>query len=160
MISEGKRKIESSIAKLIEVPIESETSILIERFETLLGFKHDTQEFNWLISAIRRGLYQYGLYLSGEGSSQSGSYQIYHSRDNQWVAKLRMARHERDLEGMQTLLVNTDLNKLSDLEKSRHENTLREVSLKLSLMRRSSDIEKMLKKHGKHLQKTSLEEID
>lgn len=115
--------------------IKGGTFIPVERFEEVFEFKRDSQEFNWLISSLRKALYEHGLYLSGEGVSQSGGYEILPPSENFWVAKLAMARAERDLTGKELLLANTDLSTFSELQKARHESTLRVLSLRLSALR-------------------------
>ena len=50
-----------------------------------------------------------------------------------------MERAERDLEGKQRLLISTRTDGLSDLEKRRHENMLRELFIKLDALRRAEE---------------------
>jgi hypothetical protein len=147
---ESKTKIKEAVTKLVGQKLEPGTLIKAEVFEEMLGISRNTQAFSWLISHIRRGLYQHGIYLSGEGFTQTGAFEIYHPRDNYWVTKLSLQRAEHDLEGKQTLMLNTDSKTFSDLEKRRHENMLREVSLKLAAMQRASDIIDMAKRPSRH----------
>lgn len=134
---------------LVGKPIEAGMLIPVKSFEELLGFDRTDQAFGWLISGIRHKLYEHGIYLSGEGLSQTGGYEILAPRDNAWIAKLAVARADRDLEGKQTLLLNTSLESLSNLEKARHENTLREISMKLNAMRRAEEVDEILKRKRK-----------
>jgi hypothetical protein len=122
--------------------------IKAELFEEALGIGRTDPAYQFMISRIRRGLYKYGFYLDGEGFAQTGCYQILEPQENQWVVKLAIARAERDFEGKKTLLINTDTTKLGDLQRRRHEGTLREVSIKLDMMRKA-------KKFAAKLQHTS-----
>jgi hypothetical protein len=147
---ESKTQIKEAVTKLVGQKLEPGTLIKAEVFEEMLGISRSTQAFSWLISYIRRGLYEHGIYLSGEGFTKTGAFEIYHPRDNYWITKLSLQRAEHDLEGKQTLMINTKLDGFSELEKRRHENMLREVSMKLAAMQRASDIIDMAKRPSKH----------
>ena len=151
-----KNRVERAVSELAGGSLEPGTLIKIEVLEQVLGLSRDDQAFGWLVSGIRHKLYEIGLYLTGEGISETGGYEILHPRDNQWIGRLAIARAERDLEGKQTLLVNTKLDGLSDLEKRRHENVVRELSLKLTAMRRAQDFSDM---KGKHKRKRKDKEV-
>jgi hypothetical protein len=127
------------------------TVIPVGRFEEVFGVSRATQEFGFLITGIRRALYPYGLYLSGEGMALTGGYTILHPRDNFWIAKLAMARAERDLSDKQVLLLNTKLDGLSTIEKARHEATLHTMSLRLSALRRVRDNNAKIRAQRKEL---------
>jgi hypothetical protein len=47
------------------------------------------------------------------------------------------------------LMMNTPMAGLSALEVKRHENMLRELSMKLNAMRRAAEVETILARHGK-----------
>jgi hypothetical protein len=145
-MKDRKSMVEDALSTITGMPLEPGALIQVQMLEEVFGLERHTQAFGWLISEIRRALYQRGIYLSGEGLEQTRAYQILHPRDHQWIAKLALARCERDLEGKQVLLVNTQLDGLSQLEKTRHENTLRELSLRLSAMRRAEEFSDMLAK--------------
>ncbi len=125
--------------------------IKMEAFEELLGIKRDDAAFGFLVSAVRHHLYSHGLYLSGEGVSETGCYEILAAQDNQWIGRLAVARAERDLEGKQTLLLNTKMDSMSDLQKRRHEVSLRELSLKIRAMRRAHEFDERFKRKGRKL---------
>jgi hypothetical protein len=142
-------RIERAITNLVSKPLEPGTLLKAEIFEELLGISRNSQTFWYLISDIRHALYSHGIYLSGEGFAKTGAFEVWHPRDNQWVVKLAIERAERDLDGKLTLLVNTSLEGFSELEKRRHENMVREASMKLNAMRRATEIDEMLKKKRK-----------
>ena len=139
-------KIEKAVSKLIGTPLEPGTLVKAEIFEELLGISRNSQVFSFLISDIRRALYNHGIYLSGEGFTETGAYEIANPRDNYWYARLAIERAERDIEGKLILLMNTRLETFSNLEKRRHENMIREISMKLNAIRHAEEIEKMFKK--------------
>jgi hypothetical protein len=139
-------KVERAITILIGSPLEPGTLIKAEIFEELLGISRNSQAFSFLISDIRHALYPHGIYLSGEGFAETGAFEVWHHRDNQWVLKLAMEKAERDIEGKYILCVNTCLDGLSDLEKKRHENITREASLKLNAMRRAAEVDSLLRR--------------
>lgn len=143
-------KIELAVSKLIGTKLEPGTLIKAELFEEMLGLSRNSQAFSWLISDIRQALYGRGIYLDGEGFSQTGAFEVADPRDHYWYAKLALAKAERNLEGKLTLLLNTRLDGLSELEKRRHENMLRELSTKLAVMRRFQEMEKLLERKSKH----------
>jgi hypothetical protein len=143
-------KIERAVAKLVGGPLEPGTLIKAEVFEEVLGLSRNSQAFSWLISDIRQALYRRGIYLDGEGFSQTGAFEVADPRDHYWYAKLAVARAERNLEGKLTLLLNTRLDGLSQLEKRRHENILRELATKLAAMRRFQEMEKLLNRKSRH----------
>jgi hypothetical protein len=143
-------KVERAVAKLIGGPLEPGTLIKAEVFEEVLGLSRNSQAFSWLISDIRQALYTRGIYLDGEGFSQTGAFEVADPRDHYWYAKLAVARAERNLEGKLTLLLNTRLDGLSQLEKRRHENILRELATKLAAMRRFQEMEKLLNRKSRH----------
>jgi hypothetical protein len=131
-----KTRVETALETLSQQPLVPGLIIPVERFEEVLGIKRDANEFNWLISAIRRHLHSSGLHLSGEGIKITGGYSIVDPRENYWVAKLAMERATRGLEDAQNLLANTNQDGFSALEKARHEATLHTLSLRLSALRK------------------------
>jgi hypothetical protein len=143
-------KVERAVAKLIGGPLEPGTLIKAEVFEEVLGLSRNSQAFSWLISDIRQALYTRGIYLDGEGFSQTGAFEVADPRDHYWYAKLAVAKAERNLEGKLTLLRNTRLDGLSQLEIRRHENIMRELATKLAAMRRIQEMEKLLKRKSRH----------
>jgi hypothetical protein len=153
-------KIERAVAKLIGGPLSPGTLIPASVFEEVLGLGRDSQAFSWLISDIRQALYTRGIYLDGEGFSQTGAFEVADPRDHYWYAKLAVAKAERNLEGKLTLLFNTPLTGLSELEKRRHENMVRELSTKLAAMRRFQEVEKLLNRKSKQLAIEPLSEAE
>jgi hypothetical protein len=153
-------KIERAVAKLIGGPLEPGTMIPAELFEEVLGLSRDSQAFSWLISDIRQALYARGIYLDGEGFSQTGAFEVADPRDHYWYAKLAIAKAERNLEGKLTLLLNTRLDGLSELEKRRHENVLRELATKLAVMRRFQEMEKLLNRKSRRENVQELSEAE
>lgn len=138
-------RVETAIGLLTQdKPLIPGAFITIERFEEVFEFQRDSQEFNWLIYEIRKILHREGLHLSGEGRSITGGYSIIDPRENHYIAKLAMARAERDLADKEVLLVNTDTSTFGALEKVRHENTLRMLSLRLSALRQVQSHNKKL----------------
>jgi len=152
-------KVEKALMVLINKPVEPGTLIKAELFEELLGIKRTTSAFSWLISDIRRALYSHGWYLSGEGYNGE-AYEILNPRDNYWVAKLACLRAERDLEGKLLLLTNTRTEGFSALEKKRHENMVREISLKSAALQRASEIDELLKRRKSKTIENQLPEVD
>jgi hypothetical protein len=144
-----QNKVRHAVTKLIGKPLEPGTLVQAEVFEELLGIDRNSQAFSWLISHIRRALYPHGIYLSGEGFTETGAYQIFHPRDNYWVTRMSLERMERDLEGKLVLMMNTPMAGLSALETRRHENMLRELSMKLNAMRRAAEVETILARREK-----------
>lgn len=144
-----------SIVTLLEEDrlLDYGSQIPVSLLEKMLGFKRNEQEFAWLVSMVRRALYEKGRYLSGEGVTASGFYQILPASENFYIGKLAMARAERDLEGKQVLLLNTPLDGLTQVQRQRHENTLRVISLRLSALRK-------VKEHNKQLAQKKQEIID
>jgi hypothetical protein len=140
---------ERAITKLIESKLEPGTLIKAEVFEQLLGISRNSQAFSWLISDIRHALWPHGFHLSGSGFAETGAFEITHPRDNYWLLKLAIARADRDIEGKIVLCSNTRMDMLSELEKRRHENMLRQAQLKLSAMRRLNETSKMFRKKNK-----------
>lgn len=137
MSGKVKTRVETALGLLTEAgTLAYGTLIPIERFEEVFSCQRDSQEFNWLISGIRRALYTEGKYISGEGISETGGYEIVPAHENFYIAKLAMARAERDLAGKQTLLVNTKLDGMTPLQVARHENVLRLLSLRLEAVRK------------------------
>jgi len=111
------------------------TLIELTTLESLLGVSRDTQAFGFMVSEIRHSLFELGKYLSGEGLEQKQAYEILHERDNHWIARLAMARMDRSLSGMQSLLSHTDITSLSKLEQDRHDNALREVAMRMRVFK-------------------------
>jgi hypothetical protein len=136
MSTKAKTRVETALSLLVQdKPLVGGEFISIERLEEVFEFKRDSQEFNWLIYEIRKALHERGLHLSGDGASVTGGYSILHPTENHWVAKLAMARAERDLVDKEVLLTNTDLSGFDAMQKMRHENTLRLLSLRLNALR-------------------------
>jgi hypothetical protein len=131
-----KTRVETALESINREPLQPGQVIPVERFEEVLGISRDASEFNWLISAIRRKLHDVGLHLSGEGIKMTGGYSILDPRENYWIAKLAMERATRGLEDAQNLMVNTNLDEFSALQKARHESTLRTLSLRLAALRK------------------------
>ena len=144
MSSRDREKSERALAQIMGQNLQPGSVIRGEVFEEALQLKRTDQAYGFLISKIRQELYRHGLYLSGEGFSETGCYEILMPADNYWVAKLALARADRDLEGKMTLLAHTNVTGLTELQKRRHENGLREISLKLSAMRRAREFEHRL----------------
>lgn len=148
----SSKRIENILAQMTEDGhLKHGSFIPVEKFEELFDFKRDRQEFSWLISNIRTALYTRGLYLSGEGLEQTGGYSILPAQENFYQAKLRMARAERDLSGMETLLVNTDISNFSALQLARHEGTMRTVSLRLAALRKIQDFREKSQRRKKEI---------
>src|SRR5215472_775396 len=97
-------KVERAVANLIGGALEPGTEIKAEVFEKLLGISRNSQAFSWLISEIRRSLYEHGLYLSGEGFAQTGAFVIFQPEDHYWVMRESLQRADRDIEGKLTLM--------------------------------------------------------
>lgn len=135
MTTKNKTRIEAALELLNQGELKYGSFIPAEHFEEVFGFKRDSQEFNWLVYNIRQALYEKGMYLSGEEFSQTGGYSILPPEENRWVAKLAMERAERDLAGKEILLVNTPTDGFTELQKARHESTLRILSLRLAAIR-------------------------
>ena len=142
-------KIERAVSKLIVRPLEPGTQIKAEIFEDLLGISRHSQAFSFLISDIRHALYHHGLYLSGEGFSESGAFTISQLEDHYWLMRLALARADRDIEGKLILLINTPTEKFSDLNRKRHDNMIREASMKLDALRHAAEVNEMLKQRKK-----------
>ena len=131
-----KTKVQTALETLTEQTLEPGLFIPVKRFEEILGIESTSQEFGWLITAIRRKLHEQGLHLSGEGLSQLGGYTILDPQENFWIAKLSMERASRNLEDAQILLINTNMDGFSTLQRARHEATLQTVSLRLNALRK------------------------
>jgi hypothetical protein len=144
---------DAAIEKILGGDLRPGRLIKAEIFEEVLALKRGEQAYGFLISKIRQELYNRGLYLSGEGLASSGCYEILAPEDNYWIAKLALARADRDLEGKMTLLANTNLEQLNDLQRRRHEGALREISIKLAAMRRAREFERKLKDKTIELEK-------
>jgi hypothetical protein len=149
-LKKGER-VQLALESLIKDKLEPGTLLPFSKLEELLGVSRDTKAFSFLISELRHCLYSAGKYLSGEGSEEKQAYEILDGRDHQWIAKLAMAKAERSLNGMQTLLVNTDTGSMSKLEKERHAATLREVAMKNKIIQRSSEVEQIVFRHNPQL---------
>jgi len=130
-------RIQFALESIFKQSLEPGTLIEVSKLEELFYANRNTQNFGWLVSGLRHALYKVGIYLSGDGVERNQAYEILDPRDNQWVAKLAMAKAERSFEAMETLLRNTDLSTLSKLEKERHAATLREVAMKNKILRRA-----------------------
>jgi hypothetical protein len=128
-------RVENVLEELLKTKLEPGCLIEISRLESLLGVQRDTPAFSYMVSEIRHCLFGKGKYLSGEGSTAKGAYEILHERDNHWIARLVMARTDRAYEGMHTLMTQTDRTKLSKLEQDRHDNALREITLRMRISR-------------------------
>jgi hypothetical protein len=137
-LAKREERIKFALESLLKQPLEPGTLIEVSKLEELFCASADTQNFSWMIWGLRQGLYKLGIYLSGEGVERNHAYEIWHPRDNQWVAKVAMAKAERSFEAMETLLSNTNLSSLSKLEKERHAATLREVAMKNKILRRAA----------------------
>jgi hypothetical protein len=144
-------KSEEAVVALLGQKIGYGSIVKVDALEELLGVKRDETAFGFLISALRHHLYSHGYYLSGEGVSETGCFEVLAPAENQWVAKVALARTERDLTGKQTLLINTKTADMSDVQRRRHEITLRELSLKLQAMRRAQESVDRLARHGRKL---------
>jgi hypothetical protein len=146
-----KTRVERALENLAQSPLVPGMVIPVERFEEVLGLDQSHPEFNWLISAVRRALFEQGIYISGEGLSETGGYSVINPREHYWVAKLAMARAERDLEGKQILMINTKLEGFSPLELARHESTLNTLSLRLEALRKVAEHNRRQGEKRKHL---------
>ena len=139
-----KKSLEIVLTKLLETELKPGGTVQAEVFENLFALKRTDQAYQFMISRVRQALYEYGVYLSGEGFSETGCYEILDPRDHYWIAKLALARAERDLAGKQILLINTKLDGFTDLQRRRHENCLRDLSHRLTAMQRAREIFGML----------------
>lgn len=137
-LAKREERIKFALESILKQPLEPGTLIEVSKLEELFSASADTQNFSWLVWALRQALYKLGVYLSGEGVERNQAYEILHPRDNQWVAKVAMAKAERSFEAMEMLLSNTDLSSLSKLERERHAATLREVAMKNKILRRAA----------------------
>jgi hypothetical protein len=135
------KQAEDAVVSLLGRNVTHGSVVKIKEFEDLLQIKRDNIAFGFLITEIRHALYAHGLYLSGDGSSETGCYEILDPEDNRWVAKLALARAERDLDGKQTLLLNTKTDTMNEKQRRRHEAVLQELSFKLAAMRRAKETE-------------------
>jgi hypothetical protein len=154
-----KKSLEIVVTKLLETELKPGGVIQAEVFENLFDLKRTDQAYQFLISRVRHALYEYGVYLSGEGLSETGCYEILDPRDHYWIAKLAVARAERDLAGKQVLLLNTKLDGFSDLQRRRHENCLRDLSHRLTAMQRAREVFGMLSSQQQKMLNGSDEEI-
>jgi len=136
--------VERALVELIKQPIQPGTLIQAEFFENVLGLKRGSITFSMLISEIRNLLLYHGFYLSGTGH-HGDAFEILDYSENQWIAKLKLAKGQRELERAYILLKHTPTDNLTSLQKKRHENTLREVSMKLAALQRIKDIDRLLK---------------
>lgn len=152
----NKKKVEEALVVL--GPLTADTLVPVKKLEEAFELKSDDPLFPWLVSELRRTLYEFGLYLSGEGVSKTKVYSILPSSENRWVGELAIARAERDLEGKRTLLLNTNVQGFSSLQLSRHEGTLRKVGLKLEAMRSAEDFESMKKKRAPRTKEIEISE--
>ncbi len=128
-------RVQNALEDLLKAKLEPGSLIEVSRLESLLGVQRDAPAFGYMVSEIRRCLFGKGKYLSGEGVTEKGAYEILHERDNHWIARLAMARTDRVYEGIHTLMTQTDRTKLSKLEQDRHDNALREITLRRRISR-------------------------
>jgi len=143
-------KVERALAELLREPIQPGSLIKAEFFENILGIKRNSMAFGMLIQEIRDALAYHGFYLSGAGHN-GNAFEILDYSENQWIAKLKLQKGERQVERAFILLKHTPIDGLTSLQKKRHENTLREVSMKLAAIRRIKEIEQILTRNHKPL---------
>lgn len=141
-----KEQTEQALATLLGQDLVPGSTIKAEIFEQALGTKRSEQAFMFLISRIRQALYDKGIYLSGEGFKETGCFEIAPPTENRHILQRALDRAERDIEGKIRLAVNTDTSSFNEYEKRKHENTLRQASLKLDAMRHARLFEAKLKK--------------
>jgi len=143
-MSQRETNVEKAVAKLIGKRLEPGTEIKAEIFEELLGMRKESQGFSWMISEIRDALREYGIHLSGEGFVDTGAYVIFQPEDHYWLMREALKTADRRIDRMLVLLLNTNIDGFSALNRKRHENIIREASMKLEAMRRFQEVEKML----------------
>ena len=141
-------RVEHAIGELTKQKLEPGVVIETKIFEDLLGIKSTARSFSFLISDIREALCHRGMWLTGQGFNGE-AFAIADYQDNFWVAKLAVARAERDLALKLVLLSNTPTQSFSDLQVRRHENIKREISMKLIALQRVAQMDRLLKKKPK-----------
>ena len=151
------KRTEKALEKITSFNLRPGDLITVEQLEEIIGLKSGTVAFNFTISEIRNALFSEGKYLSGEGSAETGAYEIFDPIENQWVAKLFSDRVDRGMEGMVRLLQNTDRSAMTKAQVARHENTLRHMALKMHMLNRHNEVATVVKKHAPGLLKPAVE---
>lgn len=118
-----------------------------EYFEQRLKCKRDEMEFGLAISEIRRDLETSGFYLSGRGQS-GNQYVILPPENNRGV----MSGYQRAaLDALKRGIIlgtTTRLDTLSAEDRRRHESVLEKMAMRHALVRNTTQIVRVLKKHA------------
>jgi hypothetical protein len=140
-----------ALATLMGQQLVPGSTIKADVLEEALGIQRTDHAFMFLVSRIRQSLYDFGIYLSGEGFKETGCFEIVPPTENRHVLQRAIDRAERDIEGKIRLVANTDTSAFNEYEKRKHENTLRQASLKLDAMRHAREFEAKLKRARKNI---------
>jgi hypothetical protein len=143
--------VQRALATLMGQQLVPGSTIKAETLEEALGIKRTDPAFMFLVSRIRQSLYDFGIYFSGEGFKETGCFEIAPPTENRHILQRGLDRAERDIEGKIRLCVNTNTSGFNEYEKRKHENTLRQASLKLDAMRQAREFEAKLKRLPKKL---------
>ena len=126
---------ETTLAEMRREGVEAGKSYSTEWFEARLVAKQDTLPFGLAVSAIRRALEHDGFYLTARGQAGSG-YVLLSERANLAV----MLSYERGgIDALQRAVIlgsSTNLAKLTEGERRRHEATLSRIAQKAALLSR------------------------
>jgi hypothetical protein len=139
------------LATLMGQQLVPGSTIKAETLEEALGIKRTDPAFMFLASRIRQSLYDFGIYFSGEGFKETGCFEIAPPTENRHILQRALDRAERDIEGKIRLCANTDTSQFNEYEKRKHENILRQASLKLDAMRHAREFEAKLKRAKKNV---------
>jgi hypothetical protein len=140
-----------ALASLMGQQLMPGSIIKAEVLEEALGIPRTDHAFMFLISRIRQSLYDFGIYLSGEGFKETGCFEIAPPTENRHILQRALDRAERDIEGKIRLAANTHTSQFNEYEKRKHDNTLRQASLKLDAMRHAREFEAKLKRAKKNV---------
>ena len=126
---------EVPLAEMRREGVEAGKTYSVEWFENRLAAKQDTPEYGIAVSRIRRALEHDGLYLTARGQVGSGFILLPPAAND---ALMRAYEHGGTDMFQRAVILgsNTDLTKLTNGERRRHEATLARIAQKAALVNR------------------------
>jgi hypothetical protein len=110
------------------------------------GYAIASHNLSFFVALIRQELCNHGRYLSGEGQ-EGKAFFIVRNTENSVVAHSKRNSATKQLNMMESLLVNTDHTGMTAPEERRHERELRKIRYINRMIERRDDVIEVLDKH-------------
>ena len=144
---EKHKKLELELVKMLGgQPLEPGVAIKVEQFEDLFGLQRNTKPFGMRLSEFKFSLFEDGLCISGDGLESTGYYLIVTVEEHFQIFRNVLNSAAHLIARYLVLMRNTPTEKMSELNRIRHQNMTREGQMRLEAFLRFKEVQNMLEK--------------